>query len=794
MNRKSGTTKINRIRLMATIFVITFWPPFGQAVSQTVFPGLRNPDGSVHEIHQPNPVTGQTLNILDFGADTANNDHDDLPAIQSALDVAQPGDEIYFPDGVYNLNSKKEGTAHIVPKNTVNLRGQSRGGTILLSAFGDKSIERIFKIQGKSNIVISNFTVTANFTGRYSKDVQINNPEAGGPNYGIAIEDYSGIPSFNITVDSVRCSNFRRMGIRIANSHDVVVRNSYFSDATDVAGGGAGYGVSIQGNSQWDNNAKWNLVEDCDFIGPYIRHGVLIQYASHNNLVQNNYFTDNRLDAIDLHGEDEYLNEIAFNRVENVLTGAGVGVGNTGSTHDASGPNNYIHDNVLVNCREGVKVYLGSPKTRIENNTVTGSTVTNGKGIYILNGPDTYIKGNLIRDNSGYNFTGIYLRYDPGTQGKGSGIPKNVTILENEIYNNAYGIRIFDGEGIVVEDNIVYNNSEGDVLISPGVSLYKLVKIAVVGQGTVEMEPPGGAYPEGTMVTLYAKRAANWGFSHWEGDLTGSENPATILLDQTKSVRAVFEQKPNSDEVNLIVTTVGGGHIEFDPPGGIYNRGDSVKVIAIPDSGWGFVKWGGDFTTESNPLNIVPHSDTYLVAFFEKFPVFQLAIWTIGQGSVLLDPPGGIYYAGTTVTLTAKPEEGWEFDSWGGILSGSLNPVSLTVSGDGAIIANFRQATFVSHGEKLPETTRLFQNFPNPFNPKTEIVYELNQPAHVKMNIYNMNGQLVHVLENSDREAGTYRLLWRGVDSFGRRLASGIYLLEMRANNYYKVTKMTMVE
>ena len=60
------------------------------------------------------------------------------------------------------------------------------------------------------------------------------------------------------------------------------------------------------------------------------------------------------------------------------------------------------------------------------------------------------------------------------------------------------------------------------------------------GTGTVELSPPGGSYEPGTTVTLTSVAAPGSFFDHWEGDLTGSDNPATILMDGDKSVVAHF--------------------------------------------------------------------------------------------------------------------------------------------------------------------------------------------------------------------------------------------------------------
>ena len=758
--------------------------------AQTVYPGLYYPDGSVHEIHTPNPVTGNTLNVVDFGADPLDNDSDDRPAIEAALRSANFGDEIYFPAGVYNFNSTPGGDSrtHLILKSGVNLRGDGPSKTVLKSAFGDKSIDRFLKMRGLHDIVISGLRLTVVFTGNYSTDTHLNNPDAGGPKYAISIEEDAGMPSYNITVDSVFVEHFRRHGVRLSNSHDVVVKNSVFKNATDVGPGGAGYGVSIQGDKKPDNNSKFNLVEGCRFIGPYIRHGVLLQYATHNNAVRNNYFIANRLDAIDLHGEDEYLNEIYANEIYDVLTGAGVGVGNTGSTHDASGPHNYIHDNVMVNCREGVKVYLGSPDTRIENNVITQSTVLYGKGIYLLNAPRTIVRGNKIYENPGTDFTGIYLKHDAGTNGKGAGDPEDIQILENKVYQNDYGIRIFAGRGIVLEDNDVHDNFKQDVYIASGVVLHKLLHVSVVGRGSVDLDPPGGSYAVGTVVRVTAKRYANWQFSHWEGDLSGTANPDSLVIDDSKKIVAVFEEKPNANEVMLIVNTQGAGHVELDPPGGIYERGSVVTITAIPDSGWKFEQWSGDITGDTTVVQVVLDRDIEITAHFAPLAAYRLMAWVVGSGHVELDPPGGTYPEGTEVTVTAVPDSGWQFVGWGGDLTGAQNPVTVRVQKNLTFTVTFKQISRVDAPALMVYDYRLEQNYPNPFNPITVIPFSIRQPGAVTLEIYDALGRKVETLLSGYLQAGRHSVRFNA-----SRLPSGVYFYKLECNGYVAMKKMLLV-
>ncbi|MDC7223645.1 MAG: polysaccharide lyase family 7 protein [Spirochaetales bacterium] len=428
-------------------------------------PGLINPDGSEHPVHEPNPVTGSTIDVREFKVNLSESKFDDTPAIQAAIDSAEEGDEVFLPAGTYDIYQP------LVFKSKVNLRGEE--GTVLkVKPVKDNYIQSVFLLLGVHDVVVSDMTLTSAFDGNFTTDHKTNNPERDGPKYMVRITDSSSrVPSYNITVDNLLIEKYQTMGVRIANSHDVVVKNSTFQNATDIGGGGAGYGVSIQGDGNgrnrigFSNDSRYNLVEECTFQGPYIRHGVLIQYYSHNNLVRNNTLIQTKLDAIDLHGEDEYLNEIAFNRIKDIETGAAIGVGNTGATHDMAGPGNWIHDNHITNVREGIKVHLGSPDTLIENNIITGCEVVNSKGIYLQYAPNTIIRNNRIEDNPALGFWGLLINGDSGTEGRGVGIAENVLVEGNSFRNISGGLKITAGTDINMKDN-VYENLDAEILDS----------------------------------------------------------------------------------------------------------------------------------------------------------------------------------------------------------------------------------------------------------------------------------------------------------------------------------------
>ena len=90
--------------------------------------------------------------------------------------------------------------------------------------------------------------------------------------------------------------------------------------------------------------------------------------------------------------------------------------------------------------------------------------------------------------------------------------------------------------------------------------------------------------------------------------------------------------------------------------------------------------------------------------------------------------------------------------------------------------------------------TQLSGNYPNPFNPSTTIRYSVKDPADVRIEIYNLKGQLVKTLVNEQQNTGHYTVIWNGKDSAGRNVGSGVYLYRMQAGTYSSTRKMMLME
>jgi hypothetical protein len=94
-----------------------------------------------------------------------------------------------------------------------------------------------------------------------------------------------------------------------------------------------------------------------------------------------------------------------------------------------------------------------------------------------------------------------------------------------------------------------------------------------------------------------------------------------------------------------------------------------------------------------------------------------------------------------------------------------------------------------------PTTYALHQNYPNPFNPETTIRYQLKNPGHVSLIIYNSLGQKIRTLVDEVKPyAGTYSAVWDGKDYRNREMSTGIYFYQIKTGDFTDTKKMIMMK
>ncbi len=94
----------------------------------------------------------------------------------------------------------------------------------------------------------------------------------------------------------------------------------------------------------------------------------------------------------------------------------------------------------------------------------------------------------------------------------------------------------------------------------------------------------------------------------------------------------------------------------------------------------------------------------------------------------------------------------------------------------------------------VPLDFTLYQNHPNPFNPKTTIRFDLHSPCQVSITVYNLRGQQVVTLVDEGFNSGKYSVSWDSMDAHGSYLPSGVYIYVMKAENFKYMKKMILIK
>ncbi len=94
----------------------------------------------------------------------------------------------------------------------------------------------------------------------------------------------------------------------------------------------------------------------------------------------------------------------------------------------------------------------------------------------------------------------------------------------------------------------------------------------------------------------------------------------------------------------------------------------------------------------------------------------------------------------------------------------------------------------------VPSSFNLSAAYPNPFNPVTNIAYELGHGSDVTITVYNMLGQQVATLMSGYQTAGNYTVQWNGLNSAGQAVASGLYFYEMQTDGFSSTQKMMLIK
>jgi PKD repeat protein len=259
---------------------------------------------------------------------------------------------------------------------------------------------------------------------------------------------------------------------------------------------------------------------------------------------------------------------------------------------------------------------------------------------------------------------------------------------------------IFYGEAysddVVWEGDLAPPSSSNDWWDAPTAGWYALGPALTIstsgrGAGVVSSDPAGiscgatcrATFDPGSTVTLTATADVSSVFAGWSGDCFGT-GACQVTMDQAHFVEAIFEPKT----FQLTIATAGVGHgVVYLNPGGLgcsacqepYDIGTVVTLTPSPDASSVFAGWSGDCAGTGTCQVTMDQARSVTATFARRS--FTLTVLTAGSGSghVSSDPAGiacgttcqAGFDAGSTVTLTATPDQGSVFAGWSGDCAGT---------------------------------------------------------------------------------------------------------------------------
>ena len=297
---------------------------------------------------------------------------------------------------------------------------------------------------------------------------------------------------------------------------------------------------------------------------------------------------------------------------------------------------------------------------------------------------------------------------------KNNGVKKVMPLVTGT--NNQYTLNDTLSEGkfdtlvVTAVDKSSNQNRSTQTIVLKYIKIKTYSLAITTNNGSVTQSPYLTSYDSGTVVTLTPVPFSGYHFTEWSGALTGSTNPGTITMNESKSITAGFAiNPPNSFTLTILADN---GTVTKTPDHQQYDSNSNVGLKAKANTGYHFVNWSGDATGATDSTTIVMTTSRNVTANF-AINTYQLTVTADTGGSVTpaTTPVTVNYGAATTITATAA--NGYNFANWtvtsGTASIASTSSASTTVtltSGDATVTANFAEnRPTASATQNTPQTS-----------------------------------------------------------------------------------------
>lgn len=221
---------------------------------------------------------------------------------------------------------------------------------------------------------------------------------------------------------------------------------------------------------------------------------------------------------------------------------------------------------------------------------------------------------------------------------------------------------------------------------------------------------------------------------------------------------------------------------------------EGVKRTVIANnapSGEVFDKWTGEveYIDDINSMEtyvLMPAKNIAISATYKEAPKFNLNIEIDGSGNVLTTPSGDSFYQGTTVALTAKPDDGISFVRWRGGLIGTQNPALVVLDSNITVQAVFSDGSTVSINDFDNFDKVKFEVSSNPVNDNFYFQVQSSVNGCVEISIFDLNGKLIDKPISGKIEDRNKNFFFAN----NTILQSGVYIAALTIGNVVKILKI----
>jgi len=447
--------------------------------------------------------------------------------------------------------------------------------------------------------------------------------------------------------------------------------------------------------------------------------------------------------------------------------------------------------------------------------------------------------------DGGYIFAGSTTSFGAGSH--------DIRLIKTDAFGDSIWTKTFGGPQYDIVSTVQQTTDGGYILsgqtLSFGAGSYDVWLIKTDENGIVEWDETYGgveadkaysvqqtaddgyiitglteSYSAGDYDVWLIKTDAN-GTHEWDNTFGGTSEDKAFDVKQTTDGGYVMAAWTWSFGAGIgdawLIKTDASGTQEWEQLFGGYDNDSAKSVQQTSDGGYVLggttVSYGageGDFwlikTDENGSINPEPEieidPDEFVLEmmsdeiFNDEFTISNIGSGTVdynidinylnGEGWLSLYPDFGDLAEGETDTIEIT------FDTTDLVAGIYESEIVITYNGDLAVIPVILTVSGTDAEEDtVLNVTALFVNYPNPFNPTTTISFSIAQtPSFVNLEIFNLKGQKVKQLVNSQLSAGQHSVIWNGTDDNKHPVSSGIYLYKLTAGSKIQTKKMLMIK